>query len=348
MARELDQVHALSRAAALRQAAAIGVARLLSTWTAGAGLVAVVLTALDLRGAGRLSGVMLAVLGFVALAVLDQCATLPTTLAGIAGADAAAGRLWGLARCAPAVREPAADRGLAAKGAGARLCHVDVGARLEESGGSLLLQDVSLGVARGQRLALVGPSGSGKSSVLHVLLHFLEADRGSATLDGMEVRDLTRSSLARRAAWLADTTHVFAASVADNLRLARPEATEAECAAALESVGLGPWLGSLPEGMATSIGAGGRPLSAGERQRLGMARAVLSRADILLLDEPTAHLDPGSAAAALSELLGAAGAKTVLLAGHDPEVEAMVDAVATLQRGRVAGNAGARGAPRSP
>ncbi len=193
----------------------------------------------------------------------------------------------------------------------------------------------SLVAAPGRRVALTGPTGSGKSSVLHVLLHLLEISRGSATLGGVEVREMTHAGLARHAAWLADDTHVFAASLSDNLRLARPDAGDAECAEALERVGLGPWCRSLPGGLRTLLGAGGRALSAGERQRLGMARALLSGAGLLLLDEPTAHIDPAAAPRLLSELLGVAGARAVLVVDHGPWPAGEVDAVVMLDGGRV-------------
>ena len=338
VAERLAQVRRLARAAALRRAAAGGVARALAVWAAGAGLIAVVLSGLAAHRAGQLSGVMLAVLAFVALVVLDQCAALAAALPGIATGNAAAARLRGLARLVPPVREPAADRSHAASGSAAALAGVGVAA----PGGDReppLLEDVSLAVEAGQRVALIGPTGSGKSSVLHVLLHLLEISRGSATLGGVEVREMTHAGLARHAAWLADDTHVFAASLSDNLRLARPDAADAECAEALERAGLGPWYRSLPGGLRTLLGAGGRALSAGERQRLGMARAMLSGAGLLLLDEPTAHIDPAAAPRLLSELLGAAGARAVLVVDHGPWLAGAVDAVVTLDGGRVVSTA---------
>jgi ABC-type transport system involved in cytochrome bd biosynthesis fused ATPase/permease subunit len=141
--------------------------------------------------------------------------------------------------------------------------------------------------------------------------------------------------IARHAAWLAEETHVFAATLSDNLRVARPSASDAECVDALERVGLGAWYRPVPDGLDTILGAGGRPLSAGERQRLGMARAVLSGATLLLLDEPAAHLDPESSPRVLSELLGAAGSRSVLVVSHGPGIAEHVDAVVRLDAGRV-------------
>jgi len=198
-----------------------------------------------------------------------------------------------------------------------------------------ILSDVSLIVRPGRRVALAGPSGAGKSTALHVLLHFIDPSAGSATVGGVDVRRMTRAGLARHVAWLDEETHLFAAPLSDNLRLARPAATDAECSDALERVGLGAWYRSLPGGLETPLGAGGRPTSAGERQRLGMARAVLAGAELLLLDEPTAHLDPWSSASTLAELLGAAGSRAVLLVSHEPAAAAQADVVVTLEAGRV-------------
>jgi ABC-type transport system involved in cytochrome bd biosynthesis fused ATPase/permease subunit len=274
---------------------------------------------------------MLTVLVLVCGAALDQGALLPAALAGRATGSAAAARLGRLAGLEPPVREPLIDASPPPGAVAAVLDHVEV----TVPGAPPVLADVSFTVAPGRRLALTGRSGSGKSSALHVLLHFLEATSGSAAIGGVDVRRMTRTGMARHVAWLAEETHLFAVTLAGNLRLARPEATDAECATALARVGLAGWLRSLPDGLQTVLGAGGRALSAGERQRLGMARALLSEAHLLLLDEPTAHLDPWSSADVLGELLGAAGRRSVLVVSHEPGAATQVDAVVTLDAGRV-------------
>jgi thiol reductant ABC exporter CydC subunit len=325
-----------ARSAALRQGLSTGVSRALATWMAGAGLIGVLLTGIAAHGSGQLSGIGLSVLALVTLAALDPSATVPAALAGRAAASAAAGRLAGLADLEPPVREPTSDASPPGADGGAALDHVEVDER-DGAPGSAILRDVSLTVAPGRRVALAGPSGAGKSTALHLLLHFLDPSAGSASVGGVDVRRMTRAGLARHVAWLDEETHLFATGLADNLRLARPEATDVECADALDRVGLGGWYRSLPEGLETVLGAGGRPTSAGERQRLGMARALLSGAGLLLLDEPTAHLDPWSSSAILAELLGAAGSRSVLVVSHERGVTAQVDTVVRLDRGRVVG-----------
>jgi thiol reductant ABC exporter CydC subunit len=344
----LDLVRRRAHSAARRQALSTGIARALATWTAGAGLIGVVLAGLAAHRADRLSGVMLTVLVLVSLAALEPGAALPAALAGRVSGNAAASRLGELAGLEPPAREPGADASPPPGSVGALLDRVEVVARGGWNG-AVILHDLSLTVPPGRRVALTGPSGSGKSTTLHVLLHFLEASSGTASIGGIDVRRMTRAGMARHVAWLAEETHLFATTLADNLRLARPEATDAECAAALERVGLGDWHRSLTGGLGTVLGGGGRAVSAGERQRLGMARAVLSGAGLLLLDEPTAHLDPWSSSQVLTELLGAAGSRTVLVVSHEPDLGGHVDEVVTLDRGRVAARRpGTAAVPRAP
>ncbi len=185
-------------------------------------------------------------------------------------------------------------------------------------------------------MALVGRSGSGKTTVLHTLLHFVAPSRGHVAIGGVAVRDMTRQGMARTVGWMAEQTHVFADTLGANLRVAGPGVDDGRCGAVLERVGLGGWLASLPDGLDTVLGAGGRPMSAGERQRLGLARALLAGGGVLLLDEPTAHLDPSSAPVVLRQMLEAADGRTVLVVTHDPEVQRLVDTVVVLEDGRIA------------
>ena len=334
-----DQLTALHRAAAAastRQAAVTGLARGVAIAAAATGLVGVLLAAVAAHNNGQLSGVMLAVVVLVTLVVLDEVGTLPLALSDGNAGDAAARRLGELAALQPLAHEPAVDRSPRTPDATAMLHRASVSAPHAAPGTALLLHDVTLRVGDGQRVALVGRSGSGKTSVLHTLLHFLEPCGGSATLGGVDVRDMSRAGIARQIAWLPEITHIFDASLADNLRVARGSATTPECAQALTQVGLGPWYASLPDGLATRLGASGRAVSAGERQRLGIARTLLSDAGTLLLDEPSTHLDPESAMDVLATVLAAAGSRSALVVSHEPAVTAVVHDVVTLSEGRVA------------
>lgn len=322
----LEATRRRSRSAAVRTGLATGLGRAAVAWVSGATLVAVIWRALSIREAGRLSGVMLAVVVFVTLAVLDQCAALPTVLADGAAADAAARRLVELGRATRPAPEPAQDRSPRAGPVTARLERVGLGLRGPGA------QGLSLELPPGRRVALVGPSGSGKTSVLHALLHFIECVSGRTSIGGVDVREMSRTGVAKHVGWMTDDTHVFAATLRDNLRLARPSAADSECEEALGRAGLEAWCRSLPDGLDSQLGAGGRGLSAGERQRLGLARSLLARGTLMLLDEPTAHIDPYSSGSLLAELIDAAGGRSVLVVSHDPDVVGHVDQVVTLGR----------------
>ncbi|HTZ10184.1 MAG TPA: thiol reductant ABC exporter subunit CydC [Acidimicrobiales bacterium] len=325
----LDAVARQARRAAVRGALVAGAGRALVGWTAGAALVAVVVAGLMAHDGGHLSGVALAVVAFVALAVLEQCSALAPALAD--GGGGAARRLAAVTALAPPVREPVRD------GAGRALppCGVELARATVTAGEHTILDAADLVVAPGRRVAVTGPSGAGKSTVLHTLLHFVECRDGTARLGGVDVRTMTRASIAGHVGWVGETTHVFADSVTANLRLARPDAGEADCRRALKTVGLGPWLAGLPDGLLTVLGAGGRPMSAGERQRLGLARALLGGGSVLLLDEPAAHIDAPSAAPLLRAVTGARPGGTVVLVSHDPAATLPVDTVVHVDAGHV-------------
>lgn len=327
----LEEVRRRSASVAIRRSLATGLARTGAIVASGGVLVALVGAGLAMVDAHHLSGVMLAAIAFATLAVLDQCASLPGTLSGTSQASAAAERLVRLGRLSPPVQEPEFDRSQSATPGSAEL----VGAATKAASGTEILKGVSLAVGTSQRVALIGPSGSGKTSAVHALLHFVPCETGEARLGGTDVSEMTRKGIAGLAGWVAEDTHVFAASLADNLRLARPGASEGDCYAALWRAGLSDWSGSLPGGLGTVLGAGGRPVSAGERQRIGLARALLAGPPVLLLDEPTAHLDPVSSAKVLAELLDAAGGRAVLVVSHEPDIAEHVDTVVALDGGRV-------------
>ena len=347
----LAEARRRSRSVTLRAALATGLAKAAATAIAGGTLAAVLAAGLAAHETGRLSGPLLAVAAFATLATLDQCAVLPAALEGISAGRAAARRIEEVASL-PAVSEPGLGEGPAGEaatavseptlGQAAALGQAAVPgtAALERAsvvlaGGATGLKEVSLRLGAGRRLAICGASGSGKTTAINALLHFVECSSGRATLGGIDVKSLTRAGIARLAAWLPDETHVFAASLADNLRIACPGATDEDCAGALRNAGLADWLASLPNGLATRLGAGGRPLSGGERQRLGMARALLGGGSVLLLDEPTARLDPATKDRVLSGLLTTAQGRSLILVTHEPDVEGLVDEVLELVGGQV-------------
>mgnify|MGYP002754903641 CR=1 FL=1 len=181
--------------------------------------------------------------------------------------------------------------------------------------------DVDLDLAPGDRLAVVGPSGVGKTTLLATLVGLLEPRDGELSLDGAPPWSARRTDVASRIILTAEDAHVFATTVLENLRVARPDVTEEEAVELLDRAGLGGWLGDLPEGVHTLLGADATTMSGGERRRLLFARALASPADYLLLDEPAEHLDSDTADALVADLLAAGKAprereRTVVLVTH--------------------------------
>ena len=198
------------------------------------------------------------------------------------------------------------------------------------------LDDLSFRVPAGETLVLAGPSGAGKSSVFDVLLGFVSPEHGRATLNGIDVADLAPAALARLTAWVGQKPVLLAASLADNIRFARAEATDAEVMAAATAARLGPLLDSLPDGMATMLGEGGYGLSGGQAQRLSIARAYLRNAPLLLLDEPTSQLDPATERDVLDSLRRLLVGRTAIIASHSTAVHGFAGRRLDLVDGRLA------------
>ncbi|GAA4338425.1 hypothetical protein GCM10023178_51690 [Actinomadura luteofluorescens] len=187
------------------------------------------------------------------------------------------------------------------------------------------LDGFSLTVHPGETVALVGPSGAGKSTVLAVLLGFVHPDSGRVLVDWDDLADLSPDAWRERIAWVPQRPHLFAGSVAANIRLGRPDASDAELSeAARAAIALG-FVDALPSGFDTPLGDRGAGLSAGQRQRIALARAFLRDAPLLLLDEPTSNLDTESEAAVLDAVHRLAESRTVILVAHRPALAAMAD-----------------------
>jgi len=198
------------------------------------------------------------------------------------------------------------------------------------------LDGVSLRLEPSRRIAIVGPSGSGKSTLVHLLLRFWESPPGAILLEGHDLREWPSDDARARVAFAAQRAHVFTGTLRENLRLARPEATDAELRAVLRAVALEALVERLPEGLDAWVGEAGQRLSGGERQRLALARALLRPAPLLLLDEPTAHLDALTEREVLAEVLRAGEGRATLLVTHRLVSLDAFDEVLVLDRGRVA------------
>jgi ATP-binding cassette subfamily C protein CydCD len=201
--------------------------------------------------------------------------------------------------------------------------------------GSPVLQEVSLELPAGRLTALVGPSGAGKSTLAALLLRFASPDGGRITVNGQDLAALEAQAWRSQVAWVPQAPHFFAASVLENIALARPDASRAEVIAAAQHAQADEFIQHLPQGYDTPLAEGARSLSAGQRQRIALARAFLKDAPLLILDEPTANLDAASEHAIQQSLQALAGGRTVLVIAHRLNTILRADQVLVMQAGRV-------------
>ncbi len=196
-----------------------------------------------------------------------------------------------------------------------------------------VLDDATLVISPGETVALVGANGVGKSTVASLLLGFSSPTKGSVTAGGADLRDLDLRQWRRKLAYLPERPTLVRGTLADNLRLAAPSASDADLHAALAKVGARRLVARLPLGLSTRLGEGGRPTSAGERQRVALARVMLRPASLYVLDEPTVHLDREGEEAVLEALHGVLEGRSALVITHRPAVLAIADRVVVLRGG---------------
>ncbi|MGP3966322.1 ABC transporter ATP-binding protein/permease [Streptomyces sp. 6N223] len=204
-----------------------------------------------------------------------------------------------------------------------------------EAAGSPVLRGVTFTAEAGRTTALVGPSGAGKSTLIALLLRHRDPRQGRILIDGRDAAEYTLESLRQGIAVVSQETHLFQATIADNLRLARPTATDDALVRAARTAGIHDEIAVLPDGYATVLGERGATLSGGQRQRLALARALLADAPVLVLDEATSSVDERREADIVRELLDAAGGRTVLVVAHRLAAVQHADRIVVLDRGRV-------------
>jgi ATP-binding cassette subfamily C protein CydCD len=189
---------------------------------------------------------------------------------------------------------------------------------------------VSLRIEPGEVVAVTGPSGCGKSTLLSVLLGFIAPESGAVRVGDRGLAELDPDAWRERVSWLPQRPHIFAASIGDNIRLGRPDATDDQVWGAAVAAGLAPVLALRPHGLRTMVGEGGVGVSAGERQRVALARVFLRDARLVLLDEPTANLDGATEAEVVEAIRALSRDATVIVVAHRPALVALADRVVDL------------------
>jgi ATP-binding cassette subfamily C protein CydCD len=293
--------------------------------------------------AGSLSRPLAGLLVLLPLALAEVVVPAVDAATATVRARAAEARLDALLALTPAVTDP--PQALPApEGTG-----VEVRAVTASWDGHTVLDGLSVDVPSGRRVGVVGPSGSGKSTLAALLLRFVDPDDGTLRLGGVDLPLLALDDVRRVIGLVDDDPHVFATTLAENIRLARPGADDADLVTALRGAGLGTWLDGLEDGLDTRLGDGASQVSGGERARLAVARSLLADQRVLVLDEPTAHLDHATAELLARQVLGSGRDRAVVWITHDPVgLEHLDDLIHLDRQGEVTHPSSPDGARHTP
>jgi ATP-binding cassette, subfamily C, bacterial CydC len=298
--------------------------RLLVTGATVAGVLAVAVSA---HAHGQLDRVFIALLALLSVAAFEAVQPLTEALRELRATAAGGRRILDLTDREPRIVDPADP--LPAPVPPFAIELEDVRARYSPDE-EPALDGFSLRLETARRVVLLGSSGAGKTTVVRLLLRFVDPESGQVKLAGEDVRRYRQDDVRRAVAVAAQDGHLFSTSIRDNLKLARPTATDADLELALRTAQLWDWVQTLPEGLDTRVGEEGRELSGGQRQRIVLARALLAEAQLLVLDEPTAHLDQTTAQRLIADVFAAAGERCVLLITHRPEGVDLADQLVVL------------------
>ncbi|WP_421999634.1 ABC transporter transmembrane domain-containing protein [Reyranella sp.] len=283
---------------------------------------------------GRISAGDLTAFVFYAVLVASSGGAISETIGDLQRAAGAAERLAELRAESPAIVEPAQPMPLAQPVKGA-VRFEQVSFRYPTRPESLALDRFDLDVAPGETVAIVGPSGAGKTTVFNLLLRFYDPEAGRLCIDGIDIRDLAFADLRGALAIVPQEPVLFTASVADNIRYGRPEASDAEVRDAARAASALAFIEAMPQGFDTDLGARGLRLSGGQRQRIAIARAVLRNPAILLLDEATSALDAESELAVQQALDRLMKGRTTLVIAHRLATVQKADRIVVVDQGRV-------------
>ena len=283
---------------------------------------------------GRISAGDLTAFVFYAVLVASSGGAISETIGDLQRAAGAAERLAELQAEPPAIVEAANPKPLPKPLSGS-VRFEDVSFRYPTRPESLALDRFDLTVAPGETVAIVGPSGAGKTTVFNLLLRFYDPEAGTIRIDGVDIRDLRFADLRSALAIVPQEPVLFTASVAENIRYGRPDASDAEVRAAAETASALRFIEALPQGFATDLGARGVRLSGGQRQRIAIARAVLRNPAILLLDEATSALDAESELAVQQALDRLMTGRTTLVIAHRLATVQKADRIVVVDHGQV-------------
>jgi ATP-binding cassette subfamily C protein CydC len=293
--------------------------------------LAMLLVAIPLVGEGRLDGVYLALLVLAAIASFEAVAPLPLAVQYLENCLEAGRRLFEIVDAQPVVHDPPSP----APPPGDHSLLVENLSFRYQPDEPPALEGVSLSLPPGGCLAVVGPSGAGKSTLVNLLLRFWEYETGRIVLGGRELRDYQPESLHRMMGVVAQDTHLFNATLRENLLIARPDAAQSDLAQAIRQAQLQGLVQALPHGYDTWLGEGGLRLSGGERQRVAIARALLKDAPLLILDEATANLDPLTEREIMEAIRRLMARRSTLIVTHRLVGLETADEILVLQGGRV-------------
>ncbi len=303
-------------------------------------MLTILILAIQRVSQGQLEGVFLGVVALTALTCFEAIQPLPQVAQNYDLNRTAANRLYELVNTQPLVVDPAQPLELPEE-ANIEIRNLSFQYppwnEIDTHSGSpsFGLKDISVSLPYGKHIALIGPSGAGKTTLINLLLRFWEYQQGTILMGNHELRKYRQEDIRKQIALISQNTYLFSATIKDNLLIARPDATEKEIIQAARQAQLEDFIRSLPKGYDTWVGEHGLRMSGGERQRLAIARALLKNAPVLILDEPTANLDPVTEHAVLSAIdIVSQGRSTITITQRMVGLESK-DEILVLQNGRI-------------